>query len=221
MASRSRRQKGRRSKDQNSKLANEQTLAKLDSLANKARKEKEVIIRHSPQKQTLLPKPVFYGLIVIIIVIGGFSGFVLLSGQGGTPVNPDTDTQGGFTAACLDSHSVTANHYHFTLQIFIDNAIQPIPSNVGRISCMHLMHTHSDNNRVHVEPTSEFVNHDPTINDFFEIWQQSNQFATLGNNTLLGKSGIVTATVKGVLMENIWDYIPVEGDTVIIDVITS
>jgi len=215
---RSRKHKGSSSQRRKNYDANE-TLTRLDSLQQrtKIQQKKDII----PSAGT--PTSYIVGIIAILIV-GGIAGVLLLGNIGGPPTNNNIDPiTTEFKDACLSSHSVTAAHYHITLQLYIDNVIQNIPVNTGvSNNCLHLMHTHANIiNRIHIEPTSAFVSHQATITDFFEIWRLQDLKATFGNGTLLGEIGTMTATVKGISNSAIWDYILVEDDIVNIFLFTA
>jgi hypothetical protein len=91
-----------------------------------------------------------------------------------------------------DALEQTQVHYHAHLQILINGAAIPIPTDVGRQStgCIYWLHTHpilDDEGVIHIESPD---NRTYTLHQFFDIWGQQ-----LSKTSLLGHQVDATHTL--------------------------
>ncbi len=93
------------------------------------------------------------GVLVLVIVVAISAGLYYFPPQ-------RTDL-----GDCISSISY---HWHTTLNVYVDDNLVTIPSNVGHEGCLHTMHTHSTNNIIHVEPPKADIRY--TVEDFFQLW---------------------------------------------------
>ena len=144
--------------------------------------------------------------------------------------NPDNEkyrgeviptSDGGYTSLkdyCVD-HATYGLHYHFILNIIIDGNSYPIPSNIGVSSgCMKPLHTHSTDNRIHVELPQDYDGSFPNVGVFFEIWAEQNNLnlqKAFSSNNVLDYTGTVTMSVNGDSKTgSLESFIPNDGDII-------
>jgi hypothetical protein len=196
--------------------SNEETIAKIDSLAKKAKvaKQKDVLISGNQNQK-------YIAIFAIVIIFGGFVGYFALFGGGGST----NISSGGITTTQVNylvcEHSDSGDHYHFNVEIYIDGVISNLPSDIGATTCLRPIHTHEGElNKVHVELPSTIRAH-PTVSDFFTVYKDSYPSASISNNELMGVKGNVTATVNGVDLDNFLLFVPENLDIVRLFVVSN
>jgi hypothetical protein len=122
----------------------------------------------------------------------------------------DTGTIKPITEMCVD-HSSVDTHSHFALEIYLYDQLKQIPANIGVTNtCMRPLHTHDDSNEVHVELTSSYNGPEPTLGNFFVIWEKS-----FSSSELLSEQGSVSMFVNGNLLDQVdVFYSPKDHDTI-------
>lgn len=214
------RNKKYRARKSNSQASKEETLARIDSLAKKAKQTKyhdKMSIKTTSTDQTLK----VVGFIAVIIIVGGFVGyFTFFGSNNGTNINNNGGINPVQTNYLVCEHSNVGDHYHFTLEIYLNGELDNIPPDIGRKSCVYPIHTHDDvPNKIHIELPSSIKEH-PSINDVFTVYKDSYSRASLSTNQLMGISGNVTATLNGKPLEDFLTYVPVDLDIVRIYVVS-
>jgi hypothetical protein len=200
----------RRRNQTNSSTLKDDTLTKLDSLASKTKEAKKLENPSFKKNYTSYYKVLFLG----IVIIGSLGVYSLFNGSNGGIL--DIGGSGNPSAVyinCITSEDV---HYHFHLNIYIDNNIQNIPNNMGiRGNCVSAVHTHSEEvNYIHVEMQSSITTR-PSLIDVFAVYRAvTDSKATLFATELMSVSGNVTATLNGANLSNFLQYVPVESDTI-------
>ena len=117
---------------------------------------------------------------------------------------------------CIGGHTTALqSHYHPSLTIIIDGETIPIPAETGvEDDCMRMVHTHDDTGKLHVEKEDASVN--ITIGDFFAVWGK-----TFTENQILDYKADATheivMTVDGIVNTEYNNYIPQDGESVVIE----
>ena len=150
--------------------------------------------------------------VLLVIVIG--ANFLIGQNTTKSPGSLGTTySHDDLFSMCIE-HATVASHYHWKLEIFLAGEKYTIPANIGiQSGCMRPIHTHDSSGTVHVELPEGAESLKPTVGDFFTIWGE-----TLAPNELLGRQGVLKATVNGQTYNaaNIADYAPRDGDTIVL-----
>jgi hypothetical protein len=176
-------------------------------------KNKTKAITESKSSNSLMIGIVVIGVIFVGLLLSGTFSDTSLNNDGNSKSNDDifTNNDGSnftpITELCIE-HSSLESHYHFKMNIYINNALRPIPEEVGISgSCMHVMHTHGSDNTVHVELPSGYSGPSPTLENFFSIWGQ-----TFSPTELLGETGLLTMKIGNtVYAEDLPSFSPSDG----------
>lgn len=169
------------------------------------------------------------GFFVVAIIFSGllFSGALTgdapfssngNSGTGEVPVITDNG-QGSVSLQnmCIQ-HTNLGAHYHYNIEIQIDNVPKPLPGNIGITNtCMRPIHTHEAGGKVHVELPASYTGSAPTLGDFFNIWDQ-----VLSTTNLIGYEGPVNMFVNSANFTGSFNqYAPADGDAILLTVSTT
>jgi hypothetical protein len=176
-------------------------------------KSKTKEINESQSSNSLMIGIVVIGIIFVGLLLSGTFSDTSLSNSGKGQTNDDifTNDDGSIftpvTDLCIE-HSNLESHYHFKMNIYIDEALIPIPEEIGISgSCMHVMHTHGADNTIHVELPTGYSGPSPTLGNFFSIWGQ-----TLSPTELLGETGSVTMKIgETIYTDDVSSFSPSDG----------
>ena len=143
---------------------------------------------------------------VIILVIGGFTGFIFWKNSGPPPTNREL-------ALSCTTDMATQFHIHPHLEIKIDEKKQEIVSNIGVVDgCMNPLHTHDNTGEIHVESPEQ---RDFTLGDFFAVWAKP-----FNKNEILDSKAdakhIIEETVNGKVVQDYENTILKDGDQIVI-----
>lgn len=205
--------RGKKDPLKNSNQSTEETLRKLDSLRQKT-KQSNIPAKVGSGLPVPIPMAIMGVGIIVIIGMAGLGLFNFPTNTSNPPTNIDSGNNSDFNIAnfCVD-HGAIDRHSHFTLQLSINGNSQILPINIGvGATCMHPLHTHAADNKVHVESGAGLDSWVPKIQDFFTIWSDQDSSRTMTNTSLLGLSGSLTAMVDGSAYTS--GYI---GDAIIFD----
>lgn len=112
----------------------------------------------------------------------------------------------------------TPIHWHANLTIIIDGKQIPIPANVGLGKVHQPMHTHDNDNVIHVEnkyPTKKTMQ----LGYFFEVWDK--QFSENCIFEYCTDKGTLTMTINGQQNNAFDEYIIRDADSIIIEYKTT
>lgn len=151
----------------------------------------------------------------LFIIAAGVGIVVILALVFFSIVNEDDDSSENV------SIPTTPIHWHANLTIIIDDQYIPIPANVGLGKAHQPMHTHDNDNVIHVEnnyPNKRTLQ----LGYFFEVWnKQFSEDCIFDYCTDNGTKGILTMTVNGQPSDTFGEYIIRDADSVIIQYTTS
>lgn len=117
------------------------------------------------------------------------------------------------------------DHIHATLTILIEGVPLTLPADIGVVggTILSSPHTHAADNVLHIHPPpSRFV----TVGEFFDVWRTigadgvKNPDAYFSANRIMDKfadhTHVITMTVNGVANSEFNNYIPHDGDEILI-----
>ncbi|MCI0542476.1 hypothetical protein L0Y69_01820 [bacterium] len=107
-------------------------------------------------------------------------------------------------------------HWHAELAIKIATTSITIPANVGISAASthpNNMHTHADDNIIHIEKTGIVRKDDARLKHFFEVWEKD-----FSKDSILGNAATGSSTIKmlvnGVENQDYGEYIMRDGDKI-------
>ena len=153
-----------------SKTQNKAELAdQLNQIRTSFKKHDSTLINlHTSSRRNLY---IIGGLIVVVLL----GGIVLAFNQIGSYATPPPNPGGqlSYTSACLTDIQVNI-HFHPFLTISLYGNSLTIPADIGiGNSCNRPIHTHDSSGYIHVESSTSLNLPEPTLGDFFAIWQQT------------------------------------------------
>ncbi|QSH39381.1 hypothetical protein JXR01_03735 [Candidatus Kaiserbacteria bacterium] len=86
-------------------------------------------------------------------------------------------------AASTNDPNVISNngvHWHPTLEIYVNDELQEIPSNLGLVGVHGPLHTHDDLPNIHLEFEGPVTREDTQLQRFFDVWGKD--FNELGDS---------------------------------------
>ena len=112
------------------------------------------------------------------------------------------------TASSNDPNIITTSglHWHPTLEIYIGDELQVLPTNLGLIGVHGPMHTHEDLPNIHLEFPAKVTHDDVKLQRFFDLWDKDIQ--TLGTNVVM--------TVNGEVNTQLGEYEMNDGDKIVL-----
>ncbi len=136
------------------KALTERPLTKKERQRLKRQQKESEHLRHHRQKK--LKKILLIAVVALIVGGGIFSGVYFLATRPSQP-EPEIISRQGI-------------HWHTELSITILSQQQDIPANIGISITEQPIHTHEEDNIIHLEFTGVVKKDDIRLGRFFEIW---------------------------------------------------
>ena len=167
---------------------------------------------YKPKKK--LPMKLIVGVLLLLIVIGGFVVFGRNhsggnNGQPNVALDPEEQRLLKYNLGSMSGNM--GMHIHPVVHIFILGSEQKIPANAGISgSFMHVIHTHDDTGTIHVESPQAFAF---KLRDVFIVWGKNfNQTCIL--QYCADENHTLTMTVNGEPSNEYGDLVLKDGDQI-------
>lgn len=150
-------------------------------------------------------KTVWLLLMAGVIVAGGIGGAFALQRPG--PSSPGSASSGSPIV------SQQGLHWHVEVSISVFGEQQIIPANIGLIPREQAIHTHDEDNIIHLEFGGTVRQDDIRLGRFFEIWGRAFDATCIFDNCN-GVEGTVSMLVNGGPSVEFENYIMQDGDRI-------
>jgi sulfur carrier protein ThiS len=154
--------------------------------------------------------------VIALLAISGFNPIDLIDTTDDDSMYSTADKKHPLAKDCLGGHTADMIHYHAAVIIRVNGEFVPIPEDVGRPDgeCpMRQLHTHSENNVVHIELKQAA---DVPIEAFFDVWGK--HFDETGfDDYRVNETHEIIMIVNGEPNEEFNKYILKDDDEVFID----
>lgn len=154
--------------------------------------------------------------IIALLVVSGFNPLDMLKTNDDDSLYSTADSKHPLAQECLGGHTAGMLHYHATVIIQVNGEFVTIPNGIGNPDgeCpMRPLHTHGDNNVVHIEILQQ---QDVPIEAFFDTWNK--HFDETGFDTYrVNETHELVMIVNGVENNEYNDYLLQDQDEIFIN----
>ncbi|MEK7138160.1 MAG: hypothetical protein AAB787_01495 [Patescibacteria group bacterium] len=108
-------------------------------------------------------------------------------------------------------------HWHATLKILIDGQVVQIPSNIGLGTVHNPIHTHEDDEVIHLEFSGLVTDKNLTLGNFFDVWNEEFSSQCILDKCAGSETGkTLIMTVNGTSNTEFENYMLKDGDEIVI-----